>query len=64
MLLDSLHTTSIGKDQQPIDSKLANSIVTSYNRDLDIYLKDKIQGINVNEYNSEQLDEMISGNIL
>ena len=53
--------TSLGKDQQPIDSKLANSIVTSYNRDLDIYLKDRIQGINVTEYNPEQLDEMVSG---
>ena len=52
---------NLGKDQQPIDSKLANSIVSSYNRDLDIYLKDKIQGINITEYNPEQLDEMISG---
>ena len=52
--------TSIGKEDQPIDSKLANSIVTAYNRDLDIYLKDKIQGINVNEYSPEQLDEKIS----
>jgi len=47
------------EDQRPFDNKTAQNIVSSYKTDLDLYLKDQIQGINIAEYSPQDLDKLI-----
>jgi hypothetical protein len=49
------------EDQRPFDNKTAQNIVSSYKTDLDLYLKDQIQGINISEYSPQDLDKLIQG---
>ena len=53
------YDTTVPANKRPFDSTTANNIVSSYDRDLKIYLKDRIQGINVTEYTPEQLDQQL-----